>query len=93
MVKDKRQHYIIPEIYEPMSLFKSHYRYINGHLFLTKSKCDKSKQIKTHIWYDNNGNVKTMLLNMKKDVQKQNITDDENKDYGVSDQEIIRIAR
>ena len=40
-----------------------------------------------------NGNVKTMLLNMKKDVQKQNITDDENKDYGVSDQEIIRIAR
>ena len=34
-----------------------------------------------------------MLLNMKKDVQKQNITDDENKDYGVSDQEIIRIAR
>ena len=34
-----------------------------------------------------------MLLNMKKDVQKQNITDDENEDYGVSDQEIIRIAR
>ena len=30
---------------------------------------------------------------MKKDVQKQNITDDENEDYGVSDQEIIRIAR
>ena len=41
-----------------------------------------------------NGNVKTMLLNMKKDVQKQNITDAENKDYRVnSDQEIIRIAR
>ena len=30
---------------------------------------------------------------MKKDVQKQNITDDENDDYGVCDQEIIRIAR
>ena len=30
---------------------------------------------------------------MKKDVQKQNITDDENEDYWVHDQEIIRIAR
>ena len=39
------------------------------------------------------GNIKTRLLNMKKDVQKQNITDDENEDYGVRDQEIIRIAR
>ena len=39
------------------------------------------------------GNIKTRLVNMKKDVQKQNITDDENEDYGVSDQEIIRIAR
>ena len=35
----------------------------------------------------------TFINKMKKDVQKQNITDDENKDYGVSDQEIIRIAR
>ena len=55
---------------------------------IEKESKNRNTNVKMH-----NGNVKTMLLNMKKDVQKQNITDDENKDYGVSDQEIIRIAR
>ena len=55
---------------------------------IEKESTNRNTNVKMH-----NGNVKTMLLNMKKDVQKQNITDDENKDYGVSDQEIIRIAR
>ena len=55
---------------------------------IEKESKNRNTNVKMH-----NGNVKTMLLNMKKDVQKQNITDDENEDYGVSDQEIIRIAR
>ena len=55
---------------------------------IEKESKNRYTNVKMH-----NGNIKTMLLNMKKDVQKQNITDDENKDYGVSDQEIIRIAR
>ena len=55
---------------------------------IEKESKNRNTNVKMH-----NGNIKTMLLNMKKDVQKQNITDDENKDYGVSDQEIIRIAR
>ena len=54
---------------------------------IEKESKNRNTNVKMH-----NGNVKTMLLNMKKDVQKQNITDDENEDYGVSDQEIIRIA-
>ena len=55
---------------------------------IEKKSKNRNTNVKMH-----NGYVKTMLLNMKKYVQKQNITDDENKDYGVSDQEIIRIAR
>ena len=55
---------------------------------IEKESKNRNTNVKMH-----NGNVKTMLLNMKKDVQKQNITDDENEDYGVRDQEIIRIAR
>ena len=55
---------------------------------IEKESKNRNTNVKMH-----NGNIKTMLLNMKKDVQKQNITDDENEDYGVSDQEIIRIAR
>ena len=55
---------------------------------IEKESKNRNTNVKMH-----NGNVKTMLRNMKKDVQKQNITDDENEDYGVSDQEIIRIAR
>ena len=55
---------------------------------IEKESKNRNTNVKMH-----NGNVKAMLLNMKKDVQKQNITDDENEDYGVSDQEIIRIAR
>ena len=55
---------------------------------IEKESKNRNTNVKMH-----NGNVKTMLLNMKKDVQKQNITDNENEDYGVRDQEIIRIAR
>ena len=54
---------------------------------IEKESKNRNTNVKMH-----NGNIKTMLLNMKKDIQKQNITDDENEDYGVSDQEIIRIA-
>ena len=57
---------------------------------IEKESKNRNTNVKMH---NHNGNVKTMLLNMKKDVQKQNITDDENEDYGVRDQEIIRIAR
>ena len=43
---------------------RQHIRYINGHKFITKTNI-KNKNTRQHIWFDDNGNIKTSILDSK----------------------------